>query len=540
MLLNRKDYLVVLITIFIFWFFILSVSGSLFSGYHFIDDHEIIDIFHDFNDLHFGLLEEIVKRINSDIFEFHRFRPLYFVHRVIQTKIFGINWFIWSVYTGILAVLSTFFTFTFARLINFSFQEAIIFTCVTMVGSQSSVWWRLGPAETIGTFILSLVLLFTVISSRNRNSQKLFEVLFVISIILMSLCKESFVIIIPAIVFIKIWVYSLNHKTSLPQSFQRNLLSIFILSLTCLGEIAFIKTLVGTDFGYAGLEIDFLGILNAFNGYQYRKLFSPLIFLLVLALLFKSPREYIDWRKNLYYPLFIFFIIVLPQAILYTKSGLTERYIFPGIIGYSFLIGYVLKFITQQSKILSKITVLVIVIFLSLKLNMVFINAQNFAKNGRSTTALLNRIEMNTTPNSSILIAINPWAHYEGSFSIKIYLNYVAKRNNLYLATYGTQKTNYFTDAFLGAEQAWLFLNPEAVEKYYEHRTIAEINNKKSIECIVVFPGLKNDFLKNSADWFSLKNYQEYNFNSFYIYTPLAIKSENRLPLLNQMRIFSK
>lgn len=520
-LFNRSSYLKVFIVIFLFWFFILFTSGSLFSGYHFTDDHEIVDIYHNINFLQVNLLEEIVKRINNDLFEFHRFRPFYYVHRVIQTKIFGINWLVWSVHTGFLGVLSTFFIFTFCRIIKFSLLQALLFTSITVLGSQSAIWWRLGPAETLGMFLLSVVLLLIAISVKIDDRKFLFEFLFIIFTILMSLCKESFVVTIPAILFIKIWLYSEINSTSIQQSLKDNRLSIVVLALTCLVEIVLIKIFVGTEFGYAGLEINFINLIKSIRGYGY----GPTLLLITLStialLSIKNKRVYSPSYKNVYYLYILFFIIVLPQIVIYTKTGIYERYILPGILGYSFLIAGLIKFFAKQLNILSKLIALIIIITLLSRVNMAFYSATNFAEEGRNTTALLRTIEANTVPSSPILIVVNPWSHYEWSVSIQRYLNYVAKRSNLYLVTYGSKNTDFFTNVFLDVEKSLSFLEPKIIEKYYEYRTIEKVKNKKNIQCIIVFPNLSNDFLKNSSDWFSLKDYKENKFDTFYVYSSL-------------------
>ncbi|MBD0359875.1 MAG: hypothetical protein ICV56_04085 [Nitrososphaeraceae archaeon] len=518
---NKNYYLKAFIIIFLFWSLILVTSGSLFSGYHFTDDHEIIDIYHDINFLKLNLLDEIIKQINSDLFEFHRFRPFYYIHRVIQTRLFGINWLIWSIYNGILGILSTFFIFAFGRIIKFSLLQTVIFTSITILGSQSAIWWRLGPAETLGTFLLSIVLMLITTSIKTDKGKILYEVLFVTFTLLMSLCKESFVVTIPAILFIKVWLYGETNNTSLQQSLKDNMLPIVVLSLTFLAEIILVKLFVGTEFAYAGLEINFTNLIKSIRGYGYGSTL-PLMTLITIGLLsIKSRRIYSPSYKNVYCLYFLFFIMVLPQIVIYTKTGISERYILPGILGYSFLIAGLIKFFDQQLKIVGKLLALILIIAISLKLNMAFYSARDFAEEGRNTTALLRTIEANTVPNSPILIVVNPWSHYEWSVSIQRYLNYVAKRNNLYFVTYGSKNTDFYTNVFLDTEKLFSFLDPEEIKKYYEYRTIEKVKNKKNIQCIVVFPNLRNDFLKKSSDWFSLKKYKENKMINFHIYSSL-------------------
>lgn len=62
-----------------------------------------------------------------------------------------------------------------------------------------AIRWRLGPNETIlsiSFYIMSL--------SLKKPEKKLYNYLFAISLIITSLCKESFIIIIPGMILFKV------------------------------------------------------------------------------------------------------------------------------------------------------------------------------------------------------------------------------------------------------------------------------------------------------------------------------------------------
>jgi hypothetical protein len=121
-----------------------------------------------------------------------------------------------------------------------------------------------------------------------------------------------------------------------------------------------------------------------------------------------------------------------------------------------------------------------------------------FAREGKSTNALLRTIEVNTKVNDQILIFSNPHLSYEWSFSIKKYLNYVSNRNNLYFHSYvNTHNFHY-----------------KKVESFYDYQILDKIKNKVDVQCLVIFPYQKNIFLSRSS-WFLRDKFKEYEFGNF-------------------------
>jgi hypothetical protein len=232
----------------------LFTSGSLFDGYHFEDDHEIAAIHHELTVQKSNIFQIIFQWIKNDQF-WGSFRPFYWMHRVVNTRLFGFNLFLVSFYNLFLASISTFCFFLFARKLEYSFENSILFSFFTTLGLQSEVWWWLGgPAEALGTFLLSLSLLFLLLSISSKRFKLLWQILFYIFVLLMSGSKESFVLIIPALAFLKTWLFHQENNISWYRSIKENSFIISLLLMTCILEILYINYFVGTDFGYTGYE----------------------------------------------------------------------------------------------------------------------------------------------------------------------------------------------------------------------------------------------------------------------------------------------
>ena len=110
-----------------------------------------------------------------------------------------------------------------------------------------------------------------------------------------------------------------------------------------------------------------------------------------------------------------------------------------------------------------------------------------------------------------MLIVTNPFVYREWTFSIGTYLNYLEQRSNLYLATYGSQRSDFITNTLSQEEEAWIFLNPESLKRTY--KSLNNIKEKELIHCIIVLSKLKHDFLISSSDWFNIQYFNEYAFD---------------------------
>jgi len=254
----------------LFWFAILILCGTLFSGYHFMDDHGILTESKEVANSNFQKEVKIFKKNLLD--PKMRFRPFYWVHRRLMLAVMGTDFTAMSIYIGFLAVFTSFFLFLFMKKIGFSVVESILFVGLTLLGEQAAIWWRLGNNETLGMLMLSIALLFMALSVNTWQKRKkiLYELLFGLFVILASWSKESFILIIPALVFWKIWLTrqkkqepgqqeQTNNKQTAKgtwlKALKENLVPGIPLLLVCLIELVHVIKNVGTTkIVYAGYE----------------------------------------------------------------------------------------------------------------------------------------------------------------------------------------------------------------------------------------------------------------------------------------------
>jgi hypothetical protein len=418
---GKKDKIVI-VSIIISVFLFLFLTKTITSGYHFVDDHEVIKMKSDLSSL--SLIDGAKKWVQEDLVSNSRFRPVYYIHRVIETELFGSDFFLWSLYTGILCCVTFIFFYLGIRNLKFSPAESIVFLIITFIGPQSSIWWRLGPAETLGMFWLGLSFYFmsACLSGKHYYLNTLFFVFF---LILSSLTKESFLIIIPAMIFLKVWNEKNQIWYSLRKSVIRNLLLIILLIVLAL-ELYFIISYIGTS--YSGLDSN---IINSLKSYlstflRFLRTYLNLIItgLIVLIINFKTKRLV---SKTDYFPIVLFLAILIPGIVLFARSGLVERYLLPTSFGLAFLAASYFKGIEENTWRYKKIILALVIISFIPAMVKSSADAIKFSNEGHETKTLLTAIANNYKEGNATLVIADPVQEYERSVSLKTFLYYENK-----------------------------------------------------------------------------------------------------------------
>jgi len=518
---RAQEYFIVFIIFVILVFGFLAFSGTLFSGFHFTDDHQIVRI----NDhLKYNDFCQVAKGVISNDLNM-RFRPVYFLLTVLQTQLFGINFTLWYIYNGFLAIFCAFFLYLFARMANFSFGQSLFFSFFTLLGPQATIWWRLGPSETQGMFFLALSLFFLAKSVYGHRYKAVYNLAFVFSLIISSLCKESFIVLIPAILFWKIWLYSSRNKVSFLEGVYKNLFSTGFLMLVMVIELYIIIVLVGANkLGYAGVDrnIDLFRVFGKSMHSIITK--APFILALFGMFLIMESRLNNNQKFSIYniFKVFIdnflkiiilFSLIFFPQAFLYNKTGFWDRYWLPVFLAFSFLVVYLQREIDRSGGIsyfLKKIFVILLIIMLWFKVEPTINIAKAVANEGVATNSFLKSITENTNENSEILIVSDPVGNFEWSVSISTYLKLVGNRSNYYFMWIDT--------GVIAHNSEFSERLRKSIKATFGDKDLRNIRDFEKIECIGIFPRLEEAFLAQSSAWFKRNKYQREAFDKFLVY----------------------
>jgi hypothetical protein len=393
------------------------LSGEITSGFHLTDDHQVIVMK---TDLETQSLMMVSKKWITEDLERGRLRIAYYFHRVLEAKIFGSNFMLWSVYTALLAPMTSIFLFCFLKLLDYSLLESLLFPFAAMVGPQTAIWWRLGPAETLGIFFLSASLFFLALHVISINNRILFGAVFIILATLSALTKESFLIFFPAIIVILIHFSRTKNELTWAESIKKNRLSIIVLMIIFITLLYYVKFVLGTiGTGYAGVDgFDFNTYRTAFRELWSDDPFGQIVLLQMAVLAYFSLRKYMRNKivpslTDVVFPVIIFLIILIPQIILYAKSGFFERYLLPATLSYAIVFVYLLKNISKNSLVAGGIIAVISVYAIFGGVESSFKNAIIFAQDGSETGKLFTSIKMDTSRDALFLIVGDPAMHYE-------------------------------------------------------------------------------------------------------------------------------
>jgi hypothetical protein len=526
----------IFIAFLIVWFVFMFETGTINSGLHFQDDHEIVSIDAELQSNGFNLLKTALHRIDREINVTHRFRPFYYLHRVIEVSIFRTNFYNLSLYNLFLIALTSWLLFHVAFELGLGRVSSIFFPFINLIGEQTEIGWMLGPAETIGIVMFALSIFCLTKSSRPSSTIVLYQIGYPLFLALSALSKESFILLIPATIFLQLWLETEKHDIPWSQAIIRNLRMLTPLIIFFVVSLAFIKFYVGTaGVGYAGLE-NTTSLLSYYQTLD-KLLFSnnlPISLLLIQLAVIAALTFYIRREKltpsqlnkisfSIVYFIFLLALLVLPQIILYTKSGLQGRYMIPATFGIALIIlgpiAYLKRILENRQRLL---TTILLVVTASIYIYPNFLaasrSAVQFTQAGLQSNGIIRSIQQRvvSTKDKYILVVIDPTLipTLETSTSLITFIRDYLKKDNPVLFQFSVSDSN--ANSSLTDFELALF---NSLKSGARKITIDNVSDKSKISNIIIFPSLEGNFKSESTDWFNPANYkriQGLNFVHYY------------------------
>ncbi len=519
--------------ILVFWLGMFFYTGTFTSGYHFIDDHEIIQLNAKLNSSSFAHVVKNYLQFDSN----WRFRPFWGIHRVMEVKMFGTNFQLWAIYTALLCLLTSFFLYKFASLAGFSLMESLLFVFITLINPAAVIWCRLADSENIGMFILSLTLFFAALVNTKGRNKNIYRSGFVLSLIVLPLCKESFTLMVPAVLFIYLWQYSINNNSGIYESFKRNKALILIPSAFMISCISFIVFIVGTNkVKYAGVNESIISISTIYDffvsivSYEvfYLILFGFIVFLRGEIFIPENLNSNNIKRNLSNYFLNIFILsalVIIPQYTLYYKTGIRWRYFVPFMLGFSVVVIYLMKIILDSKRIskFSKYAFVCLTIILVVYQTVTYALPDVMVYNNerRAMTAMLNTIEDNADKQSNILVVMDPVMHWGYGRSLFIYMSNTGDSAKMNFEFIKLDTIDYpYNDTALYR------ITENYTMKYFSSYNFDSTMNTSDISSIALFPGLEQKFLRQLNDWFAKEDFDRYYYDEFVVYLRKSLKKQ--------------
>lgn len=442
--LNTKEFAGIALFFTIFWILFLGLTGTLISGYNVnAEEHQIYS--------HLNLIQEksFIELAPGKILEEitgARYRPLESIRYFLKLYAFGDNFFLWNIYACLLGIISSCALYSFGRMIRFSQIQSIALVFITFIGPQTIVWWWRVLAETEASTLVALGLLFIAMSLRCKKYEEIYSWLFVVLVILASLCKEAFVLIIPAMMFLYTYLYAEFRETNLLEAIKLTLPKNIVLALAFIVHTLLILFITGVEGnGYAGFagfdpRVYISALTSPFTLFAFS---LPVVIFMVVLLSYVIRKDlggFRDYILSLKYPIIFAGLLLLPQIILHAKNGFGRWYFLPSMFAIGILTIYMIAYVKPAQKLLKAFIAVLICGFLLVNGSIAYGGATEFAKEGQEVNFVLETILHETEPNSLILVVTNTrsvgWQNSE-----RIYLKHYGRENiRYYLKHYGREE----------------------------------------------------------------------------------------------------
>jgi hypothetical protein len=260
-----------------------------------------------------------------------RFRPVYWAVRLAEVDVLGQNPATWHTLALMLGLASAGLLFSTARLVGVCCVPAFLLAASLLVApGVSSVWVRLGPPETIGTFFFLLSAFSAAMSARGRGT--IWDVAFVVSAILATLSKEPFALSAPALAGLRV---VLEQRPARWRAVVAA--AVVIAGGTAVGAIAYKVAASAGISTYGGRYLSGVDLpqfaVTVLHNAAILVVASTAWLAPLIALPGATVRRYrLSRRAGLAVILVV--VLVIPQLALYSLQGVMEgRYELPSTIG---------------------------------------------------------------------------------------------------------------------------------------------------------------------------------------------------------------
>lgn len=368
-------------------FGVLILTGTITSGFHLVDDWEIakyVDVI-----AKKGFWECLMREVSVDLQT--RFRPLYYINRVISAKIFGINLTAISIVKAIEIILATGFLYYIARHLRSNVVYSVLFALTVMVGYQSAVWWKLGPQESFGIMVFSVG--FWLLLKWLETGKKYQAFFSLAAFFLMSIYKESFIMLLPFIMLYIVYDRMKDQAVTIPNLWnvvRENFLYLCVLAVILAVELILLVFVVGTEDYYTYFEMENTITLSDYHTIWCDAFHADLKWYVRFGTLFVMIiLTYWEQLKKYRWEMLLTLSVIVPQVALYNTSAIAERYIIPSIFGFSFFFVIVCcsrKLLSGKRRV---VYMLGLLLMLAANGRAMLIEADYFAYRGNSIKTML-------------------------------------------------------------------------------------------------------------------------------------------------------
>jgi len=342
----KKEYGIAFLLIMIAGLAFVTLSGSVFSGYHFMDCSDYIKWKHDLSEM--SGMKCLIKHISGETGL--RFRPAWHLNILLSTVLFGDNMLLQGFRQIFLNIIAAFLIYLLGRRIHWTHNQSLLFAGIGLIGAQSAVFYQTLAIETPALIFLLLAwhCVISYFTGDEGFKKRLRYVGFIAFSLSAALMKENFILALPASYVFYCMQYNEKYHTGFYKTIIHTLktgLFLFLAMIACL--LAILKYAGSDDFGYAGVSLT-TGFFTYLKSAVYLYVVSGCILAFAgFAYLLRNKKNF--WKESLF-PVLVLLAITGPQIIIYGKSNIIDRYLIPAILGCAWFSIYIYRELKNRDK----------------------------------------------------------------------------------------------------------------------------------------------------------------------------------------------
>ncbi len=491
-------------------------SGALTAGFSLTEDYEILTLR---QELQTESIPGRYWRYQVEDFKI-RFRPFNCLGRILESAFLGSDFFIYRFVRGVLGVITAFLLFLAMRWLGSGRAGALLFSALTICGPQLSTWWRLATYESWGLFFFAIALLALAAEVRAGKASAAASAVFVLSLIAASLVKESFMPVIPAFVFLRVWSWMRLHRRTFLQAVVESLPHALLLAAWVLVDLTVILKGPGPmGNGYAGYKGFDSSLFAAAAGQVALSCGGYLAAVIAIAALGSRRRDGAP-AATLAGDLIFAAMVIAPSILLFQQTGFYQHYFLPVALGTAYLT--VRCFETLFARIPAPVRVAVAAVLiaaLGAQWALAFRDAGDFRKECAEVGAVIEKVASGTAAGDRIVIAGDPARHFEWTLGMSLFLELKYDRHNLvYFPT--------FRPRYSELEKMLIEKSTKSPLKIFAGRIAGPGFDGASVRDIVVLPTMEVFFLMQSKKWFDRAHFDRIPMGAYTVYRRKAPVSE--------------
>jgi hypothetical protein len=287
-----------------------------------------------------GALGMWASAIRDDVYGVGRFRPVMWAFEVIGPLILGPSAFVWHVLLLLLAAAVATLLYVSALKVWRSPSAASVFVLVALLAPDpgpTAAWYRLGPKEAWGMLLLAAALATMVFNAGKSGRRSEFVSFGFLA--LAALSKESFVLLLPAMFGVRLWLEARTSQSSLSGAFRRLRMTATAygaLFLAGIAAILFVVRSAGShSYGGRSLSLSLSGTMRALMRDLVRAPSLSIWFVPVLLACWVAWRRRGNTWQD-FFAVILFLAWAGPQFALYaTRGGMWDHYWIPCIVAFA-------------------------------------------------------------------------------------------------------------------------------------------------------------------------------------------------------------